>query len=636
MQNLIDTYLGPYRLVEVIGRGSTSTVYQAYQRSLNRYVAIKVLLPSLDPQFTARFEHEAQLVAQLQHPNILPIYDYGEQSNQSYFVMQYIPNGLTLAHLMTGQPMEPGMALRLIISTLEGLGYAHNHGVIHRDIKPSNILLPSPNWPMLADWGIAKVTYDDRHLTPPGQTVGTAVYMAPERAKGQPADPRTDLYAVGIVLYELLTGKVPFDGPTPMTVLAKHIGQAPPSPRSLNPELPSTLEAVLLRALEKDPAQRFQRAEEMVAALQQVVIMHPLPVQPLPTPVTTTTPATGYETGRLVAPPVSAAPSTPRPGYRSGVGSRLAALALILAILAASAALLLNQRQRVVAEGGRPTSSTATTTQATVTQGLVVLTTTTATDTAPVPPDPEATLAPAATLLTLTTVTPSALPTTIPPVVIDVPTQLPTTTTEPPTLVPVAPVVATPVVPTAVPVVPTAKPAIPTAVLVATARPTAVAPAPPAASPLPAGPLMGRIEDTEWRGGYVRPGHAPYKGHTATWIYGTNTPYQTMATTILLPLAGQPQGTASLLIYGMDSEGAGKTLISISVNGQQIYNGLDPLPNDDDSSPAGNWGSYTWTFNAGLIHNGPNTITISNLSPGRVGLPPWFMLDYADLSFVAP
>ncbi len=632
MQNLIDTYLGPYRLVEVIGRGSTSTVYQAYQRSLNRSVAIKVLLPSLDPQFTARFEHEAQLVAQLQHPNILPIYDYGEENNQSYFVMQYIPNGLTVAHLMTGQPMEPGTALRLIISTLEGLGYAHNHGVIHRDIKPSNILLPAPSWPMLADWGIAKVTYDDRHLTPPGQTVGTAVYMAPERATGQPADPRTDLYAVGVVLYELLTGRVPFDGPTPMTVLKKHISQAPPSPRSLNPALPPPLEAVLLHALEKDPAHRFQRAEEMVAALQQVVMTHPFVVDTAPT--ATTTP-TGYETGKLVPPdvlaslpPASGHPLSGAQSIRGGLASRLAALAFILAILVAATALLLSQRQHVVAESGNLTSAGISTTVVTTTQGLAALTTKTATEAASVLPSQEAApLVPGATVLSLTTATPSALPTIVPPVVIDVPTQPPTSTSEPPTAA-VVPVVATPIL-----VAPTS---IPTKAPVAIAQPTPVAPPIPAASPLPAGLLTGRIEDTEWRGGYVRTGRAPFKGHTATWIYGASTPYHTMTTPILLPLAGQPQGTASLLIFGLDSEGASKTLISITVNGQEIYNGLDPLPNDSDALPAGNWGSYTWSFNAGLIHNGPNTITISNLSAGQVGMPPWFMLDYADLSFVAP
>src|SRR5689334_7149190 len=224
---LIDRRLGPYHITAVIRRGGMSMVYRAHQESLDRDVAIKVLRHDHDPQFAARFKREARTIAQLQHHNILPIYDYGEQDGLLYLVLQYIEHGVTLADLL-GAPMEPVAALRLVGHLLDALGYAHARGVIHRDIKPSNILLPSPTWPMLADFGIAKLLNDTQaRLTVPGLIIGTAAYMAPEQATGQAIDARTDLYSTGIVLYEMLTGRVPFDADTPMVVLNKQAYEPP-------------------------------------------------------------------------------------------------------------------------------------------------------------------------------------------------------------------------------------------------------------------------------------------------------------------------------------------------------------------------------------------------------------------------
>ncbi len=270
MQNLSNTNLGPYRLIEVIGRGRLSMVYKAHQPSLQRFVAIKVL-QQLDLLGASRFEREAQLIAQLHHPNILPIFDYGQQDGLRYFVMQYVEQSRTLSDMLAHESIDQIGALRMMQHVLAGLGYAHLRGIIHRDIKPSNILLPSPMWPLLADFGIAKLLDDLRQLTPPGQTVGTADYMAPELARGLPADPRSDLYSVGVVLYELLTGQVPFDAVTPSAVLDMHIHLAPPRPRSLNHELPLQVETLLLRALAKDPAARYQSATEMAEDVEHVV-----------------------------------------------------------------------------------------------------------------------------------------------------------------------------------------------------------------------------------------------------------------------------------------------------------------------------------------------------------------------------
>jgi serine/threonine protein kinase/formylglycine-generating enzyme required for sulfatase activity len=267
---LIDKRLGPYRITDIIRRGGMSMVYKAYQESLERDVAIKVMRHDHDPQFAARFKREARTIAQLQHHNILPIYDYGEQDGLLYLVLQYIEHGVTLGDVL-GASMEPVAALHLVGHLLDALGYAHARGVIHRDIKPSNILLPSPAWPMLADFGIAKLINDNQQrLTVPGLIIGTAAYMAPEQATGQPIDARTDLYSTGIVLYELLTGRVPFDADTPIAVLNKQAYEAPPPPRSLNPDMPEPVEEVLLRALSKDPSERYQSASVMAADLARL------------------------------------------------------------------------------------------------------------------------------------------------------------------------------------------------------------------------------------------------------------------------------------------------------------------------------------------------------------------------------
>jgi serine/threonine protein kinase/formylglycine-generating enzyme required for sulfatase activity len=267
---LIGTQLGQYRLTESIRRGGMATVYKGYQASLDRYVAIKVLFFNRDPNFAARFKREARAIAQLQHPNILPIYDYGEQDGMLYLALQYVENGATLTDLM-GAPMAPVTALRLTSQLLNALDYAHQRSVIHRDIKPANVLMPSPRWPMLADFGIAMLLNDtSQRLTVPGLIVGTAAYMAPEQAEGRPVDARTDLYATGVVLYEMVTGRVPFEADTPIGVLTKHVYEAPPPPRRVNPDIPVAVETLLLRALAKDAAARYQTAAEMSADLERV------------------------------------------------------------------------------------------------------------------------------------------------------------------------------------------------------------------------------------------------------------------------------------------------------------------------------------------------------------------------------
>lgn len=312
MSGLIGTQLGQYHLIEVIGRGGMATVYRAYQPSLDRYVAVKVLQHTDDPVFAARFKREARTIAQLQHPNILPIHDFGEQNGVLYLVLQYIENGASVGDIL-GEPLPLLPALRLIEHLLDGLAYAHAHGVIHRDIKPSNILMHSPAWPMLADFGIAKLN-DNLHLTSSGLVLGTAMYMAPEQATGAPIDAHTDLYSTGVVLYEMVTGRLPFDAQMPLAMLMKHAYHPPLPPRSFNPDLPLEVEDILLRVLAKDPSERYQSAFEMRTAVEQAAVRieqgttqrFRRSIQPAPAPV-----------GPAMAPQAAASAVTPPSPERS-------------------------------------------------------------------------------------------------------------------------------------------------------------------------------------------------------------------------------------------------------------------------------------------------------------------------------
>jgi len=271
MTDLVGRQLGQYQLREVLRRGGMGAVYKAFQPSLDRWVAVKVLSQPDDATFLTRFRREAYTIARLQHPNIVPTYDYGEADGQVYLVFSYVENGRTLADLV-GQPMPPARALQLGVHLLAGLGYAHERGLVHRDVKPPNVLMPTPDWPMLADFGIAKLLLgSEQGLTQKGLVVGTAAYMAPEQAFAGTVDARSDLYATGIVLFELLCGQVPFDGDTPVAILIQQVRADLPPPRSLNPDLPVEVERLLVKALAKDPDQRYQSAAAMSEAISAVL-----------------------------------------------------------------------------------------------------------------------------------------------------------------------------------------------------------------------------------------------------------------------------------------------------------------------------------------------------------------------------
>ncbi len=273
MNSLVGSSLGPYQILDQIGMGGMATVYRAYQGSMDRYVAIKVLPQQMaleDTTFLKRFEQEARTIAKLEHRNILPVYDYGETEGYTYLVMRYVDAG-TLKDLVEDGPVESARAVRLIKQVAEALDYAHQNGVIHRDVKPSNILVDDQDHVYLMDFGIAKLLSSSAQFTGTDMLIGTPAYMSPEQAQGQQADGRSDIYSLGVMLFEMVTGQAPYEAETPMAVMLKHIQSPLPPPRTVRADLPGSVERIILRAMAKAPEDRFQTGADMAVELERAL-----------------------------------------------------------------------------------------------------------------------------------------------------------------------------------------------------------------------------------------------------------------------------------------------------------------------------------------------------------------------------
>nr|MDQ6914677.1 protein kinase [Actinomycetota bacterium] len=261
---------GRYSILSRLGSGGMADVYCAQDLQLGRKVALKLLYRRFaeDEQFVERFKREASAAAGLQHPNVVGVYDRGEFDGTYYIAMEYL-EGRSLKQIVQDEgPLAPERAIELVVQILRAARFAHQRGVIHRDLKPHNVIVDEEGRVKVTDFGIARAGASD--MTETGSIMGTAQYLSPEQAQGHAVSAQSDLYAIGIVLYELLTGRVPFDGDSPVTIALKQVSELPVPPSAYNAAIPPELDALVLRALEKDPARRFTDAEEMSGALEEL------------------------------------------------------------------------------------------------------------------------------------------------------------------------------------------------------------------------------------------------------------------------------------------------------------------------------------------------------------------------------
>ena len=408
MDDMIGKQLGNYQIVGELGRGGMAVVYRAFQPSLNRYVAIKVLPPhlGLDREFVERFQREALASAKLRHPNIVVIHDVGHQQG-IYFIVMELLEGRTLKQIIEQEgALSIERAHRIAEQVAAALDYAHQQGLVHRDVKPANIFIGKNDHTTLTDFGIAKAASEAQQLTRTGMLMGTPEYMSPEQAEGEGIDYRTDLYALGVVLYQMLVGQVPFRGTTPHAILHAVIYEAPVPLRQVRPDLPPAIETVVLQAIAKRPERRYQSGAELVEALAKAPASR---AQPLIVP-----PA------RSVSPTAARRPTAEPAGAQKGplLWIVVAIAAILIGLLAVFAFMILGGD-----EPGQtpvpPTTAVAFSTQTATPSGDLVALTETA--------------AAAATLVPGTVVTDTPEPATVTP---EPPTgtpDAPTDTPEPPT-----------------------------------------------------------------------------------------------------------------------------------------------------------------------------------------------------------
>jgi serine/threonine protein kinase len=419
---------GRYRLDDVLGRGGMSEVWRAEDLELGRLVAIKLLAPNAD---TARFEREARAVASLAHPNITQVYDYGEEDGRPYMVLEFVPGG-TLEERLREQKLLPDEeSFRIAAGIAAGLAHAHARGVVHRDLKPANVLFDEEGRPKLADFGIARMAAGEGTLTEAGTVLGTAAYISPEQAMGEPATAASDVYSFGVILYRLLTGRLPFESNDPLRLVMLHRDEPPPPISQFRPDAPATLESTAVAALAKNPADRPQDGAALLAELG------------VPAGIGTTTATTVLErddaTQVLPVAAAAAPASAPVPPVEPPKRNRalLAAAALLILAVAGGAVAYAMTRSSSPSQPGtipsftlastkKQTTSAATTTTAPSTsaqQTTTAQTTTAAPTTAPhtTPPPPTTTPPPPTT--TAATTAPPPTTTATPP----------TTTAAPPT-----------------------------------------------------------------------------------------------------------------------------------------------------------------------------------------------------------
>jgi serine/threonine-protein kinase len=338
---MIPEKIGRYEIKAELGRGGMATVYRANDPRFEREVAVKVLPREMlhDPQFRTRFEREAKTIALLEHPAIVPVYDFGEEDGQPYFVMRFMTGGSLSDRLKNG-PISVKEAARLFARLAPALDSAHAKGIIHRDLKPGNILFDQYGEPYVSDFGIAKLTEAQASVTG-SAIVGTPAYMSPEQAQGEGVDGRSDIYGMGVILFEALTGQQPFQGDTPMSVVVKHITDPVPHILDLKPDLPTGAEKIVEKALAKDKKERFATCQQMADALSAVSRGETPDLGPAPTasrmaaPKTQTSKKTAVQAKTVLAKREQAAdPQPPRKRTGLWVGLGISAFVLCAVVVA--------------------------------------------------------------------------------------------------------------------------------------------------------------------------------------------------------------------------------------------------------------------------------------------------------------
>ena len=337
---------GRYQIEEELGRGGMAVVYRAFDRSLERHVAVKVLHRELadDQDLVARFRAEAKAAARLSHPSIAQIFDTGADDGDYFIVMEFLPEPDLKSVIRNYAPLPAHKVAEVAVQACEALGYAHQHGIIHRDVKPHNILFTSDGRAKLVDFGIAAAVDESRHG---GALVGSAHYLSPEEVRGNAPTPQSDIYSLGVVMYECLTGRTPFQGETAEAVIAKRLAGPPPAPRALNPNIPPAAEHVVMRAMARDANQRYQSAGEMLADLRRLAAG--APVEPPPDTEATRTLVLPRRPESVTPAPVREAPPGPRrppataTPKKEGIGWAWGAAGFLIGVIALVALVFLFQ-----------------------------------------------------------------------------------------------------------------------------------------------------------------------------------------------------------------------------------------------------------------------------------------------------
>ncbi|MDI3341699.1 MAG: protein kinase [Sphaerobacter sp.] len=575
---------GRYRLTARIGAGSFAETYLATDTTLGRQVAVKVLREQYasDARVAARFEREARAAASVSHPNIVDVYDTGRDGDILYIVMEWVDGTDLKDYIRRRGPLPVPEATRLIREILRGLGAIHRAGIIHRDVKSQNVLIAQSGTAKLTDFGVARGVLDTG-LTDTGMALGTAAYMAPEQATGTTLTPAADIYAAGVILFEMLTGRLPFPGDNPVQVMYQHVNEPPPRPRSLRPDIPPALEMVVLRALAKDPRDRFQSAQEMEAALDRTPspeeatrILAAAAPPPGAAAATRVMPHAG---ARVVQPPGPTsiprrrAASAPEPGTTWP----LVLLAGILILLGIGGIALLAMRDGNGSPAATPTP------QLPVVASPEPTPTEQPTPTPTPAPPPTPTPAPTPTPVPSPTATPTEEPT---------PTPIPTPTEQP---------------------TPAPSPDEP----VGTPAPEALA------RSLTVGARAVRIKGTDFDGA-LEPGESSNRlGNVpkdAVFLFGGQSRYHTATASFDAKESNRP--VIVLQLTGSDDLVEPKAPLRITLNGRLVWDGANPLAN-------GQSGAAYWIIqDRSVLQPGKNTLVIANASPtGDVPQAPWILLE---------